>query len=140
MADLKIMSKKRFPSYKNHIKILVEEKRSSGKTWAYLNNFIINFLANDCRYALTGKQLKELLDLAKQEVIDESKNEKKNKTKIETVIVFTEGFHRRYSRNSCIHFYRMYGFRKSEHSYCCVTCFNVTVEFYVWRRLGGGEQ
>ena len=65
MADLKIMSKKRFPSYKNHIKILVEVKRSSGKEWAYLNNFIVNILANDCRYALTGKQVKELLELAK---------------------------------------------------------------------------
>ena len=65
MADLKIISKKRFPHYRNQIKGLVEQKRAQGKDWKYLNNFILNFVAHDCRYALTGKQMKELLDLAR---------------------------------------------------------------------------
>lgn len=65
MADLKIMSKKRFPRYKNEIKNLVEQKRSEGKEWLYLNNLVVNYIANNCHYAMTGKQIKELLDLAK---------------------------------------------------------------------------
>ena len=64
MADLKIMSKKRFPSYKNYVANIVEGKRAEGKDWSYLTVFISNFIARDCRYALTGKQVKELLDLA----------------------------------------------------------------------------
>ena len=64
MADLKIMSKKRFPSYKNYVANIVEEKRAEGKDWKYLVGLISNFIARDCRYALTGKQVKELLDLA----------------------------------------------------------------------------
>ena len=64
MADLKIMSKKRFPGYKNYVAKLVEEKRANGKNWSYLTVFISNFIAHDCKYALTGKQVKELLDLA----------------------------------------------------------------------------
>lgn len=58
------MTKKRFPSYKNQIKNLVDKKRSEGKDWRYLNAFITNTIAHDSRYALTGKQVKELLDLA----------------------------------------------------------------------------
>jgi hypothetical protein len=58
------MSKKRFPSYKNYVESLVERKRAKNKEWAYLVRFITNFIANDCKYALTGKQIKELLDLA----------------------------------------------------------------------------
>lgn len=64
MADLKIMSKKRFPSYKNYVANIVKEKRAKDKNWASLVRFISNFIAHDCKYALTGKQVKELLDLA----------------------------------------------------------------------------
>lgn len=64
MADIKLMSKKRFPSYKNHVASIVEQKRAGNKDWKYLTNFISNFIAHDCKYALTGKQVKELLDLA----------------------------------------------------------------------------
>jgi hypothetical protein len=64
MADLKIMPKRVFPNYKNYIKNLVEVKRSEGKDWAYLVMFITNYIASGHRYALTGKQIKELLDLA----------------------------------------------------------------------------
>lgn len=64
MAYLKLMTKRRFPGYKKYVAILVREKRAKGKDWKYLNNFIKNFIANDCEYALTGKQVKELLDLA----------------------------------------------------------------------------
>lgn len=64
MADIKIMSKKRFPSYKNYIANFVEQKREKDKDWAYLVRFITNFIERDCKYALTGKQVKELLDLA----------------------------------------------------------------------------
>ena len=61
---VKMMTKKRFPSYRNHIKSLVDKKRSEGKDWRYLNSYIANLIAQDHRYALTGKQVKELLDLA----------------------------------------------------------------------------
>lgn len=65
MADLKIMSKKRFPSYKSYVAKHVQLKRDDGKDWAYLTCFIKNFIANDTpKYAFTGKQIKELLDLA----------------------------------------------------------------------------
>lgn len=64
MADTKIMSKKRFPSYKNYVASLVEQKRGKDKDWAHLVRFITNFIERDCKYALTGKQVKELLDLA----------------------------------------------------------------------------
>lgn len=65
MADIKIMSKKRFPIYKNYVANIVEQKRTENKDWKYLNNFIKNFIANDTpKYAFTGKQIKELLDLA----------------------------------------------------------------------------
>ena len=64
MADIKIMSKKRFPSYKNYVANLVEQKRGKDKDWAYLVRFITNVIESDCRYALTGKQVKQLLDLA----------------------------------------------------------------------------
>lgn len=64
MADIKIMSKKRFPIYKNYVANLVEQKRAKNKDWAYLVRFITNFIEHDCKYALTGKQVKELLDLA----------------------------------------------------------------------------
>lgn len=64
MANIKLMTKKRFPSYKNYIKNLVEEKRTEGKDWKYLQVFISNFIAHDTKYAFTGKQIKELLDLA----------------------------------------------------------------------------
>lgn len=64
MADIKIMSKKRFPSYKNYVANIAKEKRAGGKDWSYLTVFISNFIAHDCKYALTGKQVKELLDLA----------------------------------------------------------------------------
>lgn len=61
---VKMMTKKRFPSYRNHIKILVDQKRLEGKEWPYLNSYVTNLIAHDNRYALTGKQVKELLDLA----------------------------------------------------------------------------
>ena len=65
MADIKLMSKKRFPSYKNYVAHFVEQKRAENKDWAYLTNFIKNFIAHDTpKYAFTGKQIKELLDLA----------------------------------------------------------------------------
>lgn len=64
MADIKLMSKKRFPSYKNRVASIVEQKRAKDKDWASLIRFISNFIAHDCKYALTGKQIKELLDLA----------------------------------------------------------------------------
>lgn len=64
MAYTKLMSKKRFPSYKNHVASIVEQKRAEEKDWKYLTVFISNFIAHDCKYALTGKQVKELLDLA----------------------------------------------------------------------------
>lgn len=65
MADIKLMSKKRFPIYKNYVANIVEEKRAKNKDWKYLNNFIKNFLAHDTpKYAFTGKQIKELFDLA----------------------------------------------------------------------------
>lgn len=64
MAHIKLISKKRFPSYKNYVKNLVEEKRAENKDWKYLQMFISNFVAHDTKYAFTGKQLKELLDLA----------------------------------------------------------------------------
>ena len=64
MADLKIMSKKRFPSYKNYVANMVEQKRAKNNDWRQLTVFISNFIAHDCKYALTGKQIKELLDLA----------------------------------------------------------------------------
>lgn len=65
MADIKIMSKKRFPSYKNYVANIVEQKRTENKDWAYLTCFIKNFIAHDTpKYAFTGKQIKELLDLA----------------------------------------------------------------------------
>lgn len=64
MADIKLMSKKRFPSYKNYVKNIVQTKKEQGKDWRYLTVFISNFIAHDCKYALTGKQVKELLDLA----------------------------------------------------------------------------
>lgn len=65
MADTKIMSKKRFPIYKNYVANLVEQKRVKDKDWAYLTCFIKSFIANDTpKYAFTGKQIKELLDLA----------------------------------------------------------------------------
>ena len=62
---IKIMSKKRFPSYKNYVSNIVEQKRAKNNDWAYLVGFITNFIAHNCKYALTGKQIKELLDLAK---------------------------------------------------------------------------
>lgn len=61
---VKMMTKKRFPSYRNHIKNLVDKKRSEGKDWRYLNSYVANLITHDNRYALTGKQVKELLDLA----------------------------------------------------------------------------
>lgn len=61
---VKMMTKKRFPSYRNHIKSLVDKKRLEGKDWTYLNSYVTNLIAHDNRYALTGKQVKELLDLA----------------------------------------------------------------------------
>ena len=61
---VKMMTKKRFPTYKNHIKSLVDKKRLEGNDWRYLNSYITNLIAHDNRYALTGKQVKELLDLA----------------------------------------------------------------------------
>ena len=61
---IKIMSKKSFHSYKNYVASIVEQKRAGNRDWAYLVRFITNFIANDCKYALTGKQIKELLDLA----------------------------------------------------------------------------
>ena len=61
--SVKMMTKKRFPSYKNHIKNLVDKKRLEGKGWKYLNSYVTNLIAHDNRYALTGKQVKELLDL-----------------------------------------------------------------------------
>lgn len=61
---VKMMTKKRFPSYRNHIRNLVDKKRSEGKDWKYLNSYVTNLIAHDSRYALTGKQVKELLDLA----------------------------------------------------------------------------
>lgn len=65
MADIKLMSKKRFPSYKNYVANMVERKRAEGKDWAHLTNFIKHFIAHDePKYAFTGKQIKELLDLA----------------------------------------------------------------------------
>lgn len=64
MAYIKLISKKRFPSYKNYVKNLVEEKRAEGKGYKYLQMFIQNFIAHDTKYAFTGKQIKELLDLA----------------------------------------------------------------------------
>ena len=65
MADIKIMSKKRFPSFKNHLAKKVERKRAEGKDWKQLTNFIKNFIAYyEPKYAFTGKQIKELLDLA----------------------------------------------------------------------------
>ena len=64
MAYTKLMSKKRFPSYKNHVASIVEQKRAKGNDWKKLTVFITNFIAHDCKYALTGKQIKELLDLA----------------------------------------------------------------------------
>lgn len=65
MADIKLMSKKRFPTYKNYVKNIVERKRAEGKDWKQLTNFIKSFIAHDePKYAFTGKQIKELLDLA----------------------------------------------------------------------------
>ena len=65
MADIKIMPKKRFPSYKNYVAKKVKRKRAKNKDWAYLTCFIKHFIANDTpKYAFTGKQIKELLDLA----------------------------------------------------------------------------
>lgn len=56
MADIKLMSKKRFPIYKNYVANIVEQKRAENKEWKYLNNFIKNFLAHDTpKYAFTGK-------------------------------------------------------------------------------------
>ena len=63
MAYTKLMSKKRFPGYKNYVANIVEQKRAKDKDWASLVRFISNFIAHDCKYALTGKQVKELLDL-----------------------------------------------------------------------------
>lgn len=62
--SVKMMTKKRFPNYRNHIKSLVDQKRSEGKDWRYLNSYVTNLIAHESRYALTGKQVKELLDLA----------------------------------------------------------------------------
>ena len=68
MADIKLMSKKRFPIYKNYVSNIVEQKRAENKDWAYLTCFNKNFIAHDTpKYAFTGKQIKELLDLANQE-------------------------------------------------------------------------
>lgn len=64
MADIKLMSKKRFPGYKNYVANIVEQKRAKGNDWKKLTVFITNFIAYDTDYALTGKQVKELLDLA----------------------------------------------------------------------------
>ena len=65
MADIKLMSKKRFPSYKNYVSNIVERKRAEGKDWVWITCFIKNFIAHDTtKYAFTGKQIKELLDLA----------------------------------------------------------------------------
>ena len=64
MSNVKLMTKKRFPSYKNHVKNLVEEKRAEEKGWKYLQTFVQNFIAHDTKYAFTGKQVKELLELA----------------------------------------------------------------------------
>lgn len=64
MANTKLMTKKRFPSYKNYVANIVKEKRTEGKGWKYLQAFITNFIAHDTKYAFTGKQIKELLDLA----------------------------------------------------------------------------
>ena len=58
------MSKKGFISYKNYVARFVEQKRKKNKDWAYLVRFISNFIEHNCKYALTGKQMKELLDLA----------------------------------------------------------------------------
>ena len=65
MADIKLISKKRFPTYKNYVKNIVERKRAEGKDWKKLTNFIKHFVAHDTpKYAFTGEQMKELLDLA----------------------------------------------------------------------------
>lgn len=65
MAYIKLMSNKRFPSYKNYVAKMVEQKRIEGKDWVYLTNFIKHFVTHyEPKYAFTGKQIKELLDLA----------------------------------------------------------------------------
>lgn len=63
---IKRISKKRFPSYKNHLANIVEQKRAKNKDSAYLTGFIKNFIAHD-KYSFTGEQIKELLDLAKED-------------------------------------------------------------------------
>ena len=64
MSNVKLMTKKRFPSYKNYVQNLVKQKQAEGKDWSYLQAFIQNFIAHDTKYAFTGKQVKELLELA----------------------------------------------------------------------------
>ena len=64
MSNVKLMTKKRFPSYKNYVKNQVEQKRSEEKDQRYLQMFVQNFIAHDTKYAFTGKQVKELLELA----------------------------------------------------------------------------
>ena len=64
MSNVKLMTKKRFPSYKNYVQNKVEQKRAEEKDQKYLQAFIQNFIAHDTKYAFTGKQVKELFELA----------------------------------------------------------------------------
>ena len=64
MSNVKLMTKKRFPSYKNYVQNKVKQKQAEGKDWKYLQAFEQKFIAHDTKYAFTGKQVKELLELA----------------------------------------------------------------------------